>query len=212
MCAARRVSDILAEDQQDAQKLGVEGTPYFLVNNMVVRGALPLSCSKAPWTWPLSRTASKMCIVRAERPDLEEILRLQYLAYQSEARLLNNFSIPPLRENLEDLVRQFEAGMVFLKAVDTDGALVGSVRARVEQSRVYVGKLMVHPQRRGKGLGTRLLAALESAMGSMVPQARYELFTRTQSLRNLRLYERTGYRPFREEEPEPGLRLVFLEK
>lgn len=149
-----------------------------------------------------------MCIVRAERPDLEEILRLQYLAYQSEARLLNNFSIPPLRENLEDLVRQFEAGMVFLKAVDTDGALVGSVRARVEQNRVYVGKLMVHPQRRGKGLGTRLLAALES----MVPQARYELFTSTQSLRNLRLYERTGYRPFREEEPEPGLRLVFLEK
>ena len=153
-----------------------------------------------------------MCIVRAERPDLEEILRLQYLAYQSEARLLNNFSIPPLRENLEDLVRQFEAGMVFLKAVDTDGALVGSVRARVEQSRVYVGKLMVHPQRRGKGLGTRLLAALESAMGAMVPMARYELFTSTQSLRNLRLYERTGYRPFREEEPEPGLRLVFLEK
>lgn len=102
--------------------------------------------------------------------------------------------------------------MVFLKAADTDGALVGSVRARVEQSRVYVGKLMVHPQRRGKGLGTRLLAALESAMGSMVPQARYELFTSTQSLRNLRLYERAGYRPFREEEPEPGLRLVFLEK
>ena len=47
-----------------------------------------------------------MRIVRAERPDLEEILRLQYLAYQSEARLLNNFSIPPLREKLEDLVRQ----------------------------------------------------------------------------------------------------------
>ena len=49
-------------------------------------------------------------------------------------------------------------------------------------------------------------------MGSIVPQARYELFTSTQSLRNLRLYERAGYRPFREEEPEPGLRLVFLEK
>ena len=91
-----------------------------------------------------------MCIVRAERPDLEEILRLQYLAYQSEARLLNNFSIPPLRENLEDLVRQFEAGMVFLKAVDTDGDLMGSVRARATQGTVYVGKLMVHPQHQGK--------------------------------------------------------------
>ena len=108
-----------------------------------------------------------MRIVRAERPDLEEILRLQYLAYQSEARLLNNFSIPPLREHLEDLVRQFEAGMVFLKAVDTDGDLVGSVRAHAAQGTVYVGKLMVHPQHQGKGLGTRLLAALESAMGSI---------------------------------------------
>lgn len=39
---SKKVSDILAEDQKDAQKLGVEGTPYFLVNDLVVRGALPL--------------------------------------------------------------------------------------------------------------------------------------------------------------------------
>lgn len=37
-----RVKDILRQDQDDGQKLGVEGTPYFLVNNLVVRGALPL--------------------------------------------------------------------------------------------------------------------------------------------------------------------------
>ena len=43
---SKKVSDILAEDQQDAQKLGVEGTPYFLVNNLVVRGALPLDLFK----------------------------------------------------------------------------------------------------------------------------------------------------------------------
>ncbi len=42
----KKVSEILAEDQQDAQKLGVEGTPYFLVNNLVVRGALPLDLFK----------------------------------------------------------------------------------------------------------------------------------------------------------------------
>lgn len=38
----KKVGDILKEDLQDARKLGVEGTPYFLVNNIVVRGALPL--------------------------------------------------------------------------------------------------------------------------------------------------------------------------
>ena len=31
----------------DAQKLGIEGTPYFLVNNLVVRGALPLDLFKS---------------------------------------------------------------------------------------------------------------------------------------------------------------------
>ncbi len=153
-----------------------------------------------------------MKIVRAERADLEQILALQYLAYQSEARLLNNFAIPPLRESAGELLHQFEAGVVFLKAVDGDATLVGSVRARLEQNTVYVGKLMVHPDRQGEGVGTRLLAAVESAMAEICPQARYELFTSSQSRRNLRLYARAGYRPFREEEAAPGLNLVFLEK
>jgi protein-disulfide isomerase len=42
----KRVAEILAEDQQDAHRLGVEGTPFFLVNNLVVKGALPLDLFK----------------------------------------------------------------------------------------------------------------------------------------------------------------------
>lgn len=44
---SRHVKEILAQDQEDAQKLGVEGTPYFLVNNLVVRGAVPLDLFRA---------------------------------------------------------------------------------------------------------------------------------------------------------------------
>lgn len=44
---SRRVKEILAQDQEDGQKLGVEGTPYFLVNNLVVRGAVPLDLFRA---------------------------------------------------------------------------------------------------------------------------------------------------------------------
>lgn len=43
----RRVREILAQDQEDGQKLGVEGTPYFLVNNLVVRGAVPIDIFRA---------------------------------------------------------------------------------------------------------------------------------------------------------------------
>ena len=44
---SKKVTDIIAEDQMDAQTLGIEGTPYFLVNNLVVRGALPLDLFKS---------------------------------------------------------------------------------------------------------------------------------------------------------------------
>jgi len=36
----RTVKAILDEDRLDAERLGVKGTPFFLVNNLVIRGAL----------------------------------------------------------------------------------------------------------------------------------------------------------------------------
>ena len=40
-------------------------------------------------------------IKKAQKEDLEEILKLQYLAYQSEAKLFGNMEIPPLMQTLE---------------------------------------------------------------------------------------------------------------
>ena len=43
---SKKIAEVVAEDLQDAQKLGIEGTPYFLVNRLVIRGALPLDLFK----------------------------------------------------------------------------------------------------------------------------------------------------------------------
>ncbi len=43
----------------------------------------------------------------ADPEDLKTILELQYLAYQSEAKLLNTTSIPPLQETLNVLEVEF---------------------------------------------------------------------------------------------------------
>lgn len=43
---SKKVAEILKEDQEDAQKLGIDGTPCFVVNNLMVRGALPLDLFK----------------------------------------------------------------------------------------------------------------------------------------------------------------------
>lgn len=50
------VKNILSQDQDDGQKLGVEGTPYFLVNDLVVRGALPLDLFRGAVDMALGKT------------------------------------------------------------------------------------------------------------------------------------------------------------
>ena len=149
---------------------------------------------------------SKIKIVKSETADAEEVLRLQYAAYQSEAELNNDFTIQPLTQTLDELIAEYQKGVV-LKAVQ-DGKIIGSVRAYADGDTVYIGKLIVHPDHQGKGLGKRLLAKIESTLS----RKRFELFTSGKSERNLRLYEKAGYKRFREEIAASGITIVYLEK
>ena len=100
-------------------------------------------------------------IVKAEYKDLQEILNLQYLAYQSEAELFGSRDIPPLKQTLEEVIDEFNNGIV-LKMVDDMGNIIGSVRAKEQNGTVYIGKLMVHPDHRCKGYGSTLLSEIEN--------------------------------------------------
>lgn len=145
-------------------------------------------------------------IKKAQKEDLEKILELQYLAYQSEAELFGNMGIPPLKQTIEEVYDEFQKGTI-LKAVD-DGTIIGSVRAYQENGTVYIGKLMVHPEMQKKGIGTKLLLEIENEY----PNQRYELFTSTKSISNIRLYERLGYKIFKEEAVSQDLQFVYLQK
>lgn len=146
-------------------------------------------------------------IIRAKKEDLEEILALQYLAYQSEARLFGSMDIPPLKQTIEEVCDEYEKGTI-LKAVDDAGTIIGSVRAYQENRTVYIGKLMVHPNMQKQGLGTKLLLAIEQEY----PNQKYELFTSTKSISNIRLYEKLGYKIFKEETVSEELQFVYLQK
>jgi len=123
-----------------------------------------------------------MLITKVDRNDLQEILDLQYLAYQSEALLLNDFAIPPLKQTLKEVEQEFENGM-FLKAIDDNDIIIGSVRAYTKNDTLYIGKLIVHPNFQGQGIGSKLLIEIEKAY----PQERYELFTSDRSVKNIRI-------------------------
>jgi GNAT superfamily N-acetyltransferase len=152
-------------------------------------------------------------IMPAIPDDAPELLALQRLAYQAEARLYGDWSIPPLTQSLEELREEF-GRLTILKALDQDEALIGSVRAELDASSegggtCRIGRLIVHPRRQRQGLGTALLQAIEASF----PQAgRYALFTGSRSEGNLRLYQRLDYAPVDSRAVTPGLTLVFLEK
>lgn len=146
-------------------------------------------------------------IEKAEKEDLEEILKLQYLAYQSEARLFDNMDIPPLKQTIEEVYDEFQKGTI-LKAVDDGGVIIGSVRAYEDGRTVYIGKLMVHPSKQGQGIGKKLLLEMEK----QYPNQRYELFTSTRSEKNIAFYQKLGYKIFDDEQVTEELRFVYMEK
>jgi GNAT superfamily N-acetyltransferase len=146
-------------------------------------------------------------IQRASAADAPAILALQKLAYQSEARLYDAFDLPPLTQSLDSLRAEFDASRV-LAARDGD-VLVGSVRAREAHGTCHVGRLVVSPQLQGRGLGTRLMRAIEAEFPRVTC---FELFTGSRSEANIRLYERLGYQRSREQTVSPALTLLFLEK
>ena len=145
-------------------------------------------------------------IKSATANDLKEILELQYIAYQSEAKLLNNPNIPPLKQTIKDTQSDFEKGII-LKMVE-NGKIIGSIRGYVLGDTVYIGKLMVLPDYQRQGNGTLLLQEIEKHFN----MKRFELFTSTLSKSNIRLYKKNGYRPFDEKQISDQLAFIYFEK
>ena len=75
----------------------------------------------------LKRGITEMQIERANLDDLQEILDLQYLAYQSEAELFPDQDIPPLKQTLTEVITEYQKGII-LKVSDEDNVIIGSVR------------------------------------------------------------------------------------
>ncbi|WP_059103159.1 GNAT family N-acetyltransferase [Shouchella shacheensis] len=146
-------------------------------------------------------------IEQANLADAEAILSLQKKAYVSEAEIYNDFTIQPLHESLESMKQAFREHLV-LKYVE-EGVIVGSVRARQEGDTCYVGKLMVHPDKRNSGIGRKLMHAIEG----MFEGVRFELFTGSESSKNIAFYESLGYQEYKTEKLEREETVfVFMEK
>jgi ribosomal protein S18 acetylase RimI-like enzyme len=148
-----------------------------------------------------------MEIVKATVLDAEEILFLQKLAYQSEAKIYNDFNIPPLLQTLESIQQDLE-DQFFLKA-KVGERIIGSVRAYAQGTTCYIGRLIVHPEFQNRGIGTKLLYEIEKIFNHC---KRFELFTGDKSERNLYLYQKLGYQIYKKANITDQTTIVYLEK
>lgn len=136
---------------------------------------------------------------RARRGDAGELFTLQRACWLDEALLNPGVAIPAIGESMGDVVAGIdEWDTVVVRAA---GRLIASGRGRRGEDRTtwQVGRLMVAPDLRGRGLGRWLLAAVEGLAPTDIE--RFELFTGANSVANQRMYRRAGYRPVRDPAP-----------
>lgn len=152
-------------------------------------------------TLNLDSGAAELEVGTATPADAGEIWTLQLACWVTEAKANPTVEIPPLHEDLADVQVWLTQWTAFV--VRSAGRLVGGVRGRLDGDVWDIGRLMVAPDLRGRGLGRWLLGHIESVAP---PQAsRLALFTGAGSAANLTMYHRAGYRRDRVQPADPGV-------
>lgn len=143
--------------------------------------------------------------------DAGEVLTLQRAAFASEAIAHGDPALPPLVQDVDDLIAEVvDPAVIGLGARTSSSRLVASVRARVEGPTAHLGRLVVVPDLQGRGLGTRMLAALDQHLPPEVTDLR--IFTGEHNAAGLGLYGRLGFVEDRREPTGRGYDLVHLHR
>ena len=150
---------------------------------------------------------NKLKIEIANIEDVPELLELHDKAFFAIAAEVDWLDAPGLKESLEQAREDFPKYMT-LKMLSDDGKIVGSVRGRVEDGSLYIGRLMVLPECQGKGYGKILFREIQRRL----PHNCAWLFTCGEVRRIVSFYEREGFRTFHTERFENGHTWVSMEK
>jgi ribosomal protein S18 acetylase RimI-like enzyme len=144
-------------------------------------------------------------VLETDTPVAQRVLEIQRAAYAVEAGLVGYDAIPPLHETLSELQGQ---PLIFL-GVSCDQVLAGVLGYRRHGDTVDIDRLAVDPSFVGRGLATKLLREL------FVRERDATKFTVSTGFGNqpaIDLYERFGFRQVGLGQPEPGVRIVLLER
>lgn len=147
-----------------------------------------------------------MIITNLETSDLESIFAIQESVFQEEPLLtgLDYFNQVTSIKDLEKCFEKYE----FLKAVDDDGTISGLICAKEENNFVSILAVMVKKERRNKGIGRKLVFAVEHLYSGI----RCEIQTPNTMPKNIAFYESMGYSACRQQNNTKGEQIITFEK
>ncbi len=138
---------------------------------------------------------------------VEELLRLQTVAYRLEARLIGFDEIPPLADTAETLKRSSD---VFYGYSAPNGELVGAIAVEEEKpGELTLTRMMVRPDFFRQGIASRLI---EYVFARYPDFSAYIVSTGTRNEPAMNLYTRFGFVPFKSETIAPGVELTTLRR
>lgn len=150
---------------------------------------------------------SGLKLEHANIEDCENIIDLQRIAYQREAMLYKDWTIPPLTQTVEELKNEFLSSIILKATIDEK--IVGSVRAKLVNNVSHIGRLIVHPDFQKRGIGTVLLKKIEEVFTHVKS---YELFTGSKSEYNIQFYVAHNYKISHQTGLSDRVTLVYLSK
>ncbi|HRX17272.1 MAG TPA: GNAT family N-acetyltransferase [Spirochaetota bacterium] len=184
--AKDRVASMLIKRRQWATENGV--APDFIETLFKMMVSHFIGRELKEWEQD-SSPENPILIKKAKETDLPDILFMQKRAFIQEAELNGcDYNIPPITQDIQSITKEYSESL-FLKAV-LDGQIAGSVRAKMENSVCKIVRLVVEPLYQGKGIGKKLLSAIEYEFAEA---KEFELFTSINSTRNRKFYNNAGY-------------------
>ncbi|GIO34192.1 hypothetical protein J2TS6_53330 [Paenibacillus albilobatus] len=138
---------------------------------------------------------------------VDQIWRLQHIAYRLEAEKLGFYDIPPLLDTHETLRN---CGETFYGCLDEEGELLGAVATKQETpGSLTLMRMMVHPGHFRKGIAGSLIRHVFESHPN-VP-----LFIVSTGAKNepaVALYLKYGFVPYETFEVAPGVELTTFHK
>ena len=97
-------------------------------------------------------------LVNQDEASATEILRVQKLSYQVEAKIIEFEGIPGLKETIDDITKSEETFI----GMTSDDQLVGFLSFTMDETMIDICKLVVHPSNFKQGIASKLISHLIS--------------------------------------------------